>query len=572
MSHTHRRFVPATLTLTDFASVEPLYRSLIARLVHNETDLEKLLLDFSELSSVVDEHGARLYIAKTCNTADAEVEKRFLDFVENIEPHIKPLYFALQKKFLESPHRAALSVKNAKYTMLARKWQADVDIFREANIPLETEITRLTNEFDKIAGRQNATVDGKEYTLPQASRFLEETDRGLRERAWRAVAERRLADRGALDELFDKMLPLRQKVAENAGFPDYRAYIWTALKRFDYTPEHCFAFHAAVEKTVVPLIRELDRKKAAALKLPHLRPWDTEVDVLSRPPLRPFDQTDIPEFVQKTYDVFNRLSPALASDFDTLRLNKNLDLDSRKGKAPGGYQSTLDEVRQPFIFMNAAGMQRDVETLLHEGGHAFHALASASEELVFLRSAPIEFCEVASMSMELLGCEHFDIYYPDSPESAARAKRFQLEGNVRILAWIATIDAFQHWIYTHPGHSPAERTKAWLDVRSRFSGAIDFSGLEPFQEAFWQRQLHIFHLPFYYIEYGIAQLGSLQLYLQSHQDKDAALAHYRHALRLGGTKPLPELFSAAGLHFDFSEKTVRPLVAAVAEELDSLPQ
>lgn len=569
-----RKFVPASLDLsnsaTAFDKLLPLYDSLHFRDIRSKHDLQQWLLDFSELTAVVDEHGARLYIAKTCHTDDKAIEARFMNFVELVEPRIKPHFFRLQKQFLECPHRAALEASDPKYVNLTKKWRADVELFREENVPLETEVTKTVSEYDKISGAQSVQIDGKEFTLPQTSRFLEETDRALRERAWRAVAERRLQDRAKLDDIFDTLLPLREKIATNAGKKNYRDYMWTALKRFDYTPADCEAFHDAVEKTVVPLIRKLDQDKAKTLGLAVLRPWDTEVDVLGREPLRPFDQAKIDDFVQKTWQIFDRMSPALAADFHSLRVNDNLDLESRKGKAPGGYQSTLEEVGQPFIFMNAAGMQRDVETLLHEGGHAFHALASASEELVFLRSAPMEFCEVASMSMELLACDHFDVFYSE-PSAASRAKRFQLEGNIRILAWIATVDAFQHWIYTHPGHTRPQRTAKWLEIRQRFTGAVDWTGLDAEHEAFWHRQLHLFHLPFYYIEYGIAQLGSLQLWLRSQEDRHTALSNYRHALRLGGTKPLPDLFTAAGLHFDFSEKTVRPLVSAVEEELAKLP-
>lgn len=567
-----RRFVPRDLTVRTFEDVAPLYAELEARDVSGPELLRGFLRDFSELTSVVDEHAARLYIAKTCHTDDAAAQKAYLYFVEEFEPKVKPVFFRLQRKAVTSPAMQELASSDERMAILRRNWAAEVELFREENVPLEVEVNRLTNDYDKLCGAMTAVVDGKEYTLPHAARFLEETDRGLRERAWRAVAQRRLQDRDRIDELFDRLLPLRQKMAANSGLPDYRAFAWKQLRRFDYTPEDCYAFHDAVEKAVVPVVRELDRRRAKALGLDVLRPWDADVDVLGRPPLRPFDPADVDGFVSRTKAVFQRMSPELAEQFESLRTHGNLDLDSRKGKAPGGYQSTLDEVRQPFIFMNAAGTQRDIETLLHEGGHAFHALAAASEPLVFLRSAPIEFCEVASMSMELLACDHFDLLYPDDPASAARARRFQLEGNIRILAWIATIDAFQHWLYTHPGHTRSDRTRAWLDVRGRFMGEVDFTGLEPFHESMWQRQLHLFHLPFYYIEYGIAQLGALQLYQRSRHDPQTALANYRHALSLGGTRPLPRLFEAAGLHFDFSERTVRPLVEAVAEELAALPQ
>jgi oligoendopeptidase F len=346
--------------------------------------------------------------------------------------------------------------------------------------------------------------------------------------------------------------------------------MWKALKRFDYTPDDCLRFADSVAKTVVPLVDELDRQRGADLGLPRLRPWDLAVDPKNRPPLRPFSDTDIEGFVSKTHEIFKRLSPQLADDFDLLRRRNNLDLGSRKGKQPGGYQSTLNEVREPFIFMNAAGLQRDVDTLLHEGGHAFHALAAKDEPLVFLRHAPMEFCEVASMSMELLGADHLDVFYNSADH--ARAKRVHLEEVIRILPWIATIDSFQHWLYTNPGHSRQQRTAEWTRLMDRFGSKVDWSGFEEIRASRWLWQLHLFHVPFYYIEYGIAQLGALQLWMKARQDPQQALNNYRAGLRLGGTKPLPELFSAAGIQFDFSEKTLRPLMGAIGEELAELPR
>jgi oligoendopeptidase F len=317
-------------------------------------------------------------------------------------------------------------------------------------------------------------------------------------------------------------------------------------------------------------MRELDRQRKADLKLERLRPWDMAVDPKNRSPLRPFGEGQTTMFVDKTRDIFNRLSPELAADFESLRANDNLDLESRKGKQPGGYQCSLEEAKQPFIFMNAAGLQRDVETLLHEGGHAFHMLAARGEPLVFLRSAPMEFCEVASMSMELLGADHFGIFYTEA--DAARAKRTMLEGIIRFFPWMTTIDSYQHWLYTHPGHSRAERQTFWLSLMSRFGADIDWSGHEAVRESLWQRQGHLFHAPFYYIEYGIAQLGALQLWAASRRDGKKALGDYRKALALGGTRPLPELFSTAGVRFDFSEQTLRPLMEAIGEELGRLPR
>jgi oligoendopeptidase F len=564
-----RTFVPQSLDPADWAQIEPLAERLLDRTVHSPAELERWLLDFSELFSVLDEYGARRYIDKSCHTDDTEIEKRFLHYVENIEPRFKPIADKLQRRFLDSPHRAALESLDKRYAMLSRRWQADVEIFRDANVPLETEVTRLVTDFDKVCGAQMVSFRGKEYTQQQMARFADEPDRKTREEAWRAATDRRLQDRETIEGLFDKLLPLRERIAKNANLSDFRAYAWKSFKRFDYTPADCLRFGEAIARCCVPLMRDLDRRRAAELKLPSLRPWDLQVDPKNRPPLRPFVETDVDGFVEKTRSIFERLSPQLGEDFDSLRRNRNLDLDSRRGKQPGGYQSTLNEVRQPFIFMNAAGLQRDVETLLHEGGHAFHALASREEPLVFLRDAPTEFCEVASMSMELLGAEHLDEFY--SPDDHARARRVHLEGIIRFFPWMATIDMFQHWLYTHPGHSREQRKAEWLRLMDLYGSQLDWSGIEDARSYWWQRQIHLFHVPFYYVEYGIAQLGALQLWTKSRTDARAALANYRAALKLGGTRPLPELFSAAGIHFDFSEKTLRPLMDAVGEELERLP-
>jgi oligoendopeptidase F len=559
-----RNFVPATINAGEWSQLEPLYRALLDRDVSSVDDLQRWLDDLSELVCVVDEEGVRRNIDRSCHTDDAAIQQRFLDFVENIEPKAKPLMFELQKKYLATPLRTQLS--DQKFRLLDRNWQADVDLFREPNVALQTEETKLNNEYDKMSGAMMITFRGKEYTPQQMAKFLEEPDRATRQESWELVSKRRLADREAIEQIFERLLPLRQQIAENAGESDYRAYKWKELKRFDYTPEDCARFASAIEQHVVPLVDELDRQRQEELKLDRLRPWDLLVDPKNRPALKPFDEANVDDFVARTKQIFDRISPQLAAQFDSLRANKNLDLDSRKGKQPGGYQATLEERRQPFIFMNAAGLHRDVVTLLHEGGHAFHTLET-TEPFVYLRSAPIEFCEVASMTMELFGNEHIDIFYESSTD-AARARRSQFERVVTILPWIALIDRFQDWLYTHPGHTRAQRTREWLNLSSRFTSKVDWSGYEDVNESYWHRQLHLFHVPFYYVEYGIAQLGALQLWMKSKDDPRAALSNYRAALKLGGTRPLPELFSAAGIQFDFSEKTLRPLMNAVREELE----
>ena len=561
-----RQFVSIDFNPADLGQVVPVYKSLLARAIGSAGELERWLLDASELSSVMEEYGSRRYVEKSCHTEDKEIEALYMQFVEEVEPKIKPLFFALQRKYLASEFRAELDTK--RYAILDRKWSADVDLFRDENVPLETQVTQLTNEYDKIMGAMMVGFEGKEYTPQQMARFSEKTDRDVRERAWEAAALRHLADREKIEDIFDRLLGVREQIARNAGMDQYRSYIWKAYKRFDYTPGQCLQFADAIERSVVPLVKELNRQRKEELGIEALRPWDMAVDPKNLPPLEPFKEDQIAEFVEKTRRIFERMSPALAEDFDSLRTRNNLDLGSRKGKQPGGYQMSLEEAREPFIFMNAAGLQRDVETLLHEGGHAFHCLATRDEPLVYLRSAPMEFCEVASMSMELLGADHFDEFYNGA--DAARAKRKLLEGIIRFMPWMATIDSFQHWLYTHGGHTRAERTAAWLALLDRFFPDVDWSGYESMRAARWQQQLHLFSSPFYYIEYGIAQLGALQLWMKSREDPRRALSNYRAALALGGTKTLPELFGAAGILFDFSAKTLLPLMEALGEELRAL--
>ncbi len=566
-----RHFVPQDLDVADFDQVEPIYRELHERPIASVEELERWLLDFSELSAVVSEYGSRRHIEQSCHTDDPEIEKRFLHFVEKVSPRVKPWFFKLQKKFLETGFAEQLAQQDAKYAVLVREWKVEVELFREENVPLQTQVTKINTQYDKLSGAMLVEFDGRTQTLQQMARYQEEPDRSLRQRAWETVENRRLVDHEAMDDLFEQLLDLRSQMAKNAGFDNFRDYMWKAKARFDYTPDDCRRFADAIEKVCMPLVRKLNEERRLALGLDRLRPWDVSVDVKNRPSLKPFSPDNVDEMVSGCREIFRRLSPQLAQEFERLQPGRNLDLESRRGKRPGGYQASLAEVKQPFIFMNAAGLHRDVETMLHEGGHAFHYMWASQEPVYFLQHAPIEFCEVASMSMELLADPHMDVFY--DPQDANRAVRKHLEGIIRFFPWMATIDQFQDWIYTHEGHSRAERNTAWLDILGRFSDpAIDWSGFEANRQSMWQRQVHLFHYPFYYVEYGIAQLGALQLWQQAQRDAEAALANYRKALTLGGTRPLPELFDAAGIRFDFNEATLRPLIEAIEEELDQLPE
>jgi len=565
-----RTFVPADLNPAEWDQLRPLYDALLERDLGDGVAMEAWLADYSELSAAVGEYGSLRNIDYACHTDAADIEKAYMHWVENIAPKLSPLYNQLREKYLASPGLADLD--QDRYGILTREWKASSSLFREANVPLATRVTKLNSDYDKLIGEMQVEFDGKTQTLQQMARYQEETDRSVREEAWRLSASRRLDDRAAIDQIFQDMFEIREQIAANADCDHYLDYSWKSWQRFDYTPQDCTEFADTIDRVVMPRVAQLDRDRRAKLGVETLRPWDGSVDPQGRDPLRPFNPDDPQRMVERATEIFRRVDPSLATDFATMTFGRNLDLDSRKGKRAGGFQASLTESRQPFIFMNAAGLQRDVDTLLHEGGHAFHFMwAAKNEPLTFMQHAPIEFCEVASMSMELMGCDHYGVYY-DQPEKAARAKRKQLEGIIRFFPWMATIDMFQHWVYTHPGHSIEDRTKAWLEISGRFtSPELDQSGLDDVRAARWHAQLHLFHIPFYYVEYGIAQLGALQLWLKYKQDPKAALEGYRAGLSLGGTKPLPELFEAAGIKFDFSAATMEPLIAAVEEELAGLP-
>lgn len=561
-----RRFVPVGLDLGNWDQLEPLFNTLEQRASQCRTvpELEQWILDGGELAAALDEEGSKRYIAMTCHTDSPEAEQAYLHYVEHIEPRIKPRRFALAQAYLAHPLRSQLPPD--RYAVYDRDTALLVELYRDENVPLETEEAKVGNEYNKLTGSLTVEFRGEQRTLVQMGRYQEEPDRALREEAWRLVASRRQQEADRFDGFLDELVRLRGRIASNAGFPNYRDYAFRMRGRFDYTPADCERFHDAIEAEVMPVLRRLQARRRADLGVPSLRPWDVAVDPQNRPALKPF--TDTTELEQGSQTIFDRLDPDLARGFRTLREWRLLDLGNRKGKAPGGYQSTLSESRLPFIFMNAVGLQRDVETLLHEAGHAFHALATQLEPLYAYRGAPIEFCEVASMAMELLASPHLDVFYTEA--DACRAHKVHLEGIVGVFPWIATVDAFQHWLYTHPDHSRADRAAAWVRLMDRFGGDIDWSGLEPARALLWHKQLHIFLYPFYYVEYGIAQLGALQVWANAAQDPVRALNDYKAGLALGGSRPLPELFARAGCRFDFSRETLRPLVARLQEALGSL--
>jgi len=556
-----RRIVPENIDIGDWSQLKSLFDQLEHARITTVAELESWLLDGSALASALYEEGTVRHIATTCHTDNKACEKRYMDFMNKIAARAIMRNHKLQKKY--AGLAVAKELPKDKYFVLDRSMRNSVELFRYRNLLPELQLEKLSVKYRKITGDMTVQFDGKEQTFYQMWKYLDLTDRSVRQSAWEAVMKRRLQDREALDDLFNRMLNLRQYQARNAGFADYRGYAFRSLERFDYGVPECEQFHRAVEQVVVPLRRQLQRDRQKALGLAQLRPWDGSVDLEGRPPLRPFVKSD--QLVKGCTEILSKVHPDFGAVLAFLNAHELLDLESRKGKALGGYQAYLDEHRLPFIFMNAVGMQGDVSTLLHESGHAVHSMECRNEPLFDYRSAGPEFSEVASMTMEHLGSDYYEVFY--NPTDADRARRGLLEGDVSLLCWIATIDAFQQWIYTHPKHSIAERQDAWLAILKRFGGIEDWTGYEDAQKNQWQLQTHVFVSPFYYIEYGIALLGALQIWMAARKDKSAALAAFRKGLALGGSRPLPELFSAAGLRFDFSEQTLAPLMEEIAKRL-----
>ena len=561
-----RHYLPETLSITDWNSLEPWLKELLDRPIESREAFEKWLADLNEVEAVINEDACWRQVRMTCDTSNKELEESFNYFYMEILPKVQPYSDLLNRKTIQSPFVDELD--KDKYFTYLRNIRKSIDLFREENIPLQAEINVLQQQYGQIAGAMTVTVDEQEFTLQQASKFLEDPNREKREAVYRKINERRVQDKQALHELFSKLIDLRHKVAQNAGFTNYRDYKFVEMGRFDYKPEQCYQFHEAVRLHVMPLVNEIFDGQRKKLGLDVLRPWDTEAEPAGINPLRPF--TDGKDLLNRSIQCLDKLHPFFGNCLRKMDELAHLDLDSRKGKAPGGYNMPLAESGAPFIFMNAASQMSDVTTMVHEAGHAVHSFLAHPLELNGFKEYPTEMAEVASMSMELFTMDHWQTFF-DNEEDLKRAKRHQLERTITIFPWIATIDKFQHWIYENPQHTIEERNEAWMNILSEFtSSAVDFSGLDIFRQTSWQRQLHLFEVPFYYIEYGIAQLGAIGMWKQYKADPNKALENYTHALSLGGTKTLPQLYAAAGLPFDFSPETIKDLMLFVKQELDAI--
>jgi oligoendopeptidase F len=561
-----RHFLPENFSFSDWNGLEPFYEGLKSRHINSADELIQWLTDWSELESYLSEDSAWRYINFTRNTEDEEAKKKYLFVINEIKPKIAPYAHELDKKFSASPFLDGL--KDEAFKIYIRSVRNEVDLYREENIPLYTKAEEEAQKYADLVSQMTIHYNGQEYTLAQAAKFMKDTDRNVRKEVYDMINERRMQDRDALDLLFDALVKIRHQIALNAGFKNYRDYKFKALGRFDYTQEDVYNFHTSVKEEIVPIVNDIIAKKKEALKVDVLRPYDLDAETTGKPALRPYENSR--ELVEKTIKCFEKLHPILGDYIKIMDDKGYLDLESRKGKAPGGYNYPLDEIGIPFIFMNSSGKFRDLVTMLHEGGHAIHSFLTRNLELNAFKHTPSEVAELASMSMELISMDAWDVFF-DNPDDLKRAKWEQLEGIIEILPWIASVDKFQNWIYTNPEHTHAERTAEWVKIFNEFHSDItDWEGYAKYKEIAWQKQLHIFEVPFYYIEYGIAQLGALAVWKNCKKDPAKGLQQYVEALKLGYTRPVPEIYKTAGIKFDFSREYIKELAGFIKSELEFL--
>ncbi len=561
-----RKFIPETLDLDNWEVVEPILKDLADRNIESKEDLTKWLEDRSELEAVFSENVGRRYIKMTVNTKDEEAAKSYEHFVTNINPKIAPYDDVLNKKLNDCPFKKQLT--DSGFDIYFRGVEKAIEIYRDENNELFAKDAQLGQKYGAVSGKQTVTYNGEEITMQQAGTFLKSTDRNERKEVFEITAKRRLEDAQEMDAILTEMVALRTKAAKNAGFDNYRDFKFQSMGRFDYEVKDCFEFHESIAKEIVPLITTFLEERKTKLGFENLQPYDLSVSLDGKAPLKPFNTGA--EMLDKTIALFSEIDTYCGERLEIMKAMNHLDLESKTGKAPGGYNYPLYEIGVPFIFMNSVGLHRDLVTMVHEGGHAVHSFLSRELPLTPFKNLTSEIAELASMSMELFSMEHWDLIYSDD-EDLKKAKKEQLEGVLEVLPWVATVDAYQHWLYENPEHSIEERHQAWLKISGQFSSKItDWTNYKAYQKVTWQKQLHIYEVPFYYIEYGMAQLGAIALWRNYKQNPKETLEKYKHALSLGYTKSIPEIYEAAGIKFDFSRTYVSELARFVKEELGKL--
>ncbi|MCO5232600.1 MAG: M3 family oligoendopeptidase [Chitinophagales bacterium] len=559
-----RTFVAEDISILKWIDIEQYFEYLLNTEINSVQSLEEWMKKRSELESVVGEDYRWKHVHQSCDTENKDKEAALNGFIEHVMPQWMQASNELNQKVAQSAFLDQLDKE--RYKIFLRNLKNELELFREENIPLMTEVDILSNEYGKISGAMTIEHDGKTLTLQQAQKLLQEKDRNLRKDIFEKIGQRRLQDKDKLEELFDKLLKLRHQIALNAGFDNYRDYMMRSLGRFDYGVKECEAFHEAIKEVITPIIKNINQDRADRLDIHPLQPYDMSVSVYGDQALRPFETSR--ELIDNGIATLNEVDTYFGECLQIMDAMHHLDLDSRIGKRPGGYNMPLPEIGVPFIFMNATGTHSDLVTLVHEAGHAVHSFLTKDLTYNFEKEFSSEVAELASMSMEMMTMPYWNHFYKDV-ESLNRAKREQIERVLTVLPWIAIVDRFQHWIYTHPEHTREERKAAWRTINQDYStGLVDWSSYEEEENYSWHRQLHIFEVPFYYIEYGIAQLGALGVWKNYQEDAEKTVTQYKTALSLGGTVSLPEVYVTAGVPFDFSAKHISGLASVLEKELN----
>lgn len=560
-----RNYLPETLTINAWKDVENFFSELENRNINNETELLQWIADRSETDAALDEEYRWRYVRQSCDTENPIYKKAYEDFIQDVLPNWMATNNTLNKKIANNEHTKLLD--QDRFSVYLRQLHAQLKLFREENIPLSQQTQLLAQKYAALIGAMTIENNGEEITLPQANVFFQNQDRALRKSIFEKTVQRRMQDKAELNAIFDELLKTRHQIALNAGYTNYRDYMFEELGRFDYDVNACEQFHEAIKTEVLPLVNQIYKQRKQALNVEELCPYDLDVDVKNLPALKPFETQQ--ELIEKSIQCLHKVNSFFAECIQIMQNMNHLDLDSRKGKAPGGYNMSLPEIGVPFVFMNAAGTNKDLETMLHESGHAVHSFLMRTLPYNFDQEVPSEMAELASMSMELMTFEGLDAFYNDADKE--RAISTHLEGIITMLPWIALVDKFQHWIYTNPTHTAEERETKWLELHKELSSEeIAWQGYEDYRKVFWHKQLHIFEMPFYYIEYGIAQLGAIAVWRNFTVDKTKAVENYKAALKLGYTKTLPQLYQTAGIKFDFSKEYVSELMRFLNQAVENI--
>jgi oligoendopeptidase F len=540
--------------------------SLLNVQIGSAEDLNTFLSDQKRLYEQVEEKMMKHYIAFQCQSDDEENKRKYEFDQQQIKPLYKKYQSLLDEKVLESPFLSDLP--DSEYGEFKKKLRVQFALFQEANLEIEKQEDALVNQYFEIAGSLTSIWEGEEVTLSELYAHASDPNRDKRQKAWEAIYTPILKEEEKVQKILDELIQLRVKKAENAGLPSFTDYMFKKYNRFDYTPEDCHQLAESIREHVLPLTLQLEKEHKKELDVEVYRPWDVTGVAASKKPLKPVDSAE--ELINKSAKVLGELHPSFGSLVHEMNDKGLLDLTSRKGKTQGGFCESLPETGLSFIFMNLSNTDSDLIVFMHEMGHGIHDMLKRDQEVYANKQIPMESAELASMSMELMTADRWNEFYK-TEEELKRAKKEHLKSAVMLLPYIMVVDQFQHWLYKNPNHSWEERNKKFGEIKERYDATIvQWDGYEDWKEKNWLKILHIFEVPFYFIEYAIAQLGAIQLYKQYKENPEKTIEKYIEALKLGSSKSLPEVYEAAGVKFDFSSTTIAELMEFVAKELDLL--